>query len=204
MLLDWVLNLNMSKHFCTTCSLDSKSVDFIFFEWVFFSVRWLRWGVWLKGEFQHKNTAVLFLHVLVCKRFTLSKLHPLEVLVFVTDRLRLSVLVSLQKWFPQRHFFFLLNHEFSFENKEKSRSEILRGELLTYSLCLKDLSETLEINSCRQFLELNFKSLFLSRSCNISPLTRFQSETYPSTRIVSHQLFVRGTRAMSTSRLADK
>lgn len=108
MLLDWVLNLNMSKHFCTTCSLDSKSVDFIFFEWVFFSVRWLRWGVWLKGEFQHKNTAVLFLHVLVCKRFTLSKLHPLEVLVFVTDRLRLSVLVSLQKWFPQRHFFFFV------------------------------------------------------------------------------------------------
>lgn len=46
---------------------------------------------------------------------------------------------------PTEPFFFLLNHEFSFENKEKSRSEILRGELLTYSLCLKDLSETLEL-----------------------------------------------------------
>lgn len=93
---------------------------------------------------------------------------------------------------PTETFFFLLNHEFRFENKEKSRSEILRGELLTCSLCLKDLSETLEINSCRQFLELNFKSVSLSRSCNISPLTGFQSETYPSTRIVSHRLFVRG------------
>lgn len=46
---------------------------------------------------------------------------------------------------PTETFFFLLNHEFRFENKEKSRSEILRGELLTYSLCLKDLSETLEL-----------------------------------------------------------